>query len=137
MTTPAGRASPWSGPEPSSWTDEQESALPGIEDKARRNGCTDVRRITAADLYRAEPRLGPGARGAIEIPGESIICPWTTPLAYATEALREGVRLRLRTRVTGVGTDVGEHRLGSAGRRSAGPGSIGWPPPPGRCAAAG
>src|SRR5229473_2534050 len=94
------------------WTDEQESALPGIEDKARRNGCTDVRRITAADLYRAEPRLGPGARGAIEIPGESIICPWTTPLAYATEAMREGVRLRLRTRVTGVGTDIGERRAG-------------------------
>src|SRR5216684_3956197 len=110
------------------WTDEQESALPGIEDKARRNGCTDVRRITAADLYQAEPRLGPGARGAIEIPGESIICPWTPPLAYATEALHEGVRLRLRTRVTGVGTDVGEHRLGSAGRRSAVPGRIGWPP---------
>src|SRR5229473_2536456 len=94
------------------WTDEQESALPGIEDKARRNGCTDVRRVTAADLYRAEPRLGPGARGAIEIPGESIICPWTTPLAYATEAMREGVRLRLRTRVTGVGTDIGERRAG-------------------------
>jgi glycerol-3-phosphate dehydrogenase len=117
------------------WTDEQESALPGIEDKARRNGCTDVRRVTAADLYRAEPRLGPGARGAIEIPGESIICPWTTPLAYATEALREGVRLRLRTRVTGVGTDIGERRAGErrAGERRAWEHSVATSAGPLRC----
>src|SRR5216684_3178941 len=110
------------------WTDEQESALPGIEDKARRNGCTDVRRITAADLYRAEPRLGPGARGAIEIPGESIICPWTTPLAYATEALREGVRLRLRTRVTGVrggGRVAGDPGGGGGGGGEGGAGERG------------
>jgi glycerol-3-phosphate dehydrogenase len=31
-----------------------------------------------------------------------VICPWTTPLAYATEAVRAGVRLMLGTRVTGV-----------------------------------
>jgi glycerol-3-phosphate dehydrogenase len=84
------------------WTDEQEAALPGIVAKAHRNGCLDVRLVATADLYRAEPELGPGARGAVQVPGESIICPWTTPLAYATEALREGVRLRLSTRVTGV-----------------------------------
>src|ERR1700730_3958195 len=123
------------GPLVVAWTDEQESALPGIEDKARRNGCTDVRRVTAADLYRAEPRLGPGARGAIEIPGESIICPWTTPLAYATEALREGVRLRLRTRVTGVGTDIGERRAGErrAGERRAWEHSVATSAGPLRC----
>jgi glycerol-3-phosphate dehydrogenase len=84
------------------WTDEQEAALPGIVAKAHRNGGLDVRLMATADLYRAEPELGPGARGAVQVPGESIICPWTTPLAYATEALREGVRLRLGTRVTGV-----------------------------------
>jgi glycerol-3-phosphate dehydrogenase len=97
------------------WTGEQEAALPGIVEKAHRNGCTDVRRVAAADLYRAEPGLGPGARGAVEVPGESIICPWTTPLAYATEALREGVRLRLRTRVTGVRSDTAEHQVATTG----------------------
>jgi glycerol-3-phosphate dehydrogenase len=102
------------------WTEEQEAALPGIVDKARRNGCPDVRLMGAADLYRAEPELGPGARGAVQVPGESIICPWTTPLAYATEALREGVRLRLGTRVTGVhsgGVHSGgpEHQVATTG----------------------
>src|SRR5262249_58625092 len=39
-----------------------------------------------------------------EIPGEGVICPWTTPLAYATQALAAGARLRLRSRVTGIRT---------------------------------
>jgi glycerol-3-phosphate dehydrogenase len=97
------------------WTDEQEAALPGIAGKAHRNGCLDVRLMATADLYRAEPELGPGARGAVQVPGESIICPWTTPLAYATEALREGVRLRLGTRVTGVRSDVRGHQVATTG----------------------
>ncbi len=91
------------------WTAEQEAALAGVENKAHRNGCADVRRLTAAAVYRAEPQLGPGARAGLAIPGESIVCPWTTPLAYATEAIRAGVRLRLRTRVTGVTAAAGEH----------------------------
>ena len=54
------------------------------------------------DLYRREPHLGPGATGALEIPDEGIVCPFTTPLAFATEAVANGVDLRLDTRVEGV-----------------------------------
>jgi glycerol-3-phosphate dehydrogenase len=60
------------------WTQEQVAELPAIEDKARRNGVTGTRRIGVDELYRREPALGPGALGALVIPGESIICPWTT-----------------------------------------------------------
>ncbi len=83
------------------WTDEQERALPSIEQTAKGNGYDGVRPVTAAGLYRREPHLGPGALAGLEIPDESVICPWTTPLAYATEAVRAGVRLLLGTRVTG------------------------------------
>jgi glycerol-3-phosphate dehydrogenase len=38
----------------------------------------------------------------LAVPDESVICPWTVPLAFATEAVRSGVELRLGTRVTGV-----------------------------------
>jgi glycerol-3-phosphate dehydrogenase len=93
------------------WTAEQEAELPAIRDKAHRNGCTDVRPVGAGELYRREPHLRPGALGALEIPGESIICPWTTPLAYATQALAAGARLRLRSRVTGIRTGDTEHQV--------------------------
>lgn len=100
------------------WTAEQARALPGIEDRARQNGYHGVRPVSAARLYEREPHLGPGAVAALEIPDESIVCPWTTPLAYATEAVRAGVRLMLCTRVTAVRSgpgrptaDPGEHWL--------------------------
>ena len=89
------------------WTPEQAAALPSIEENARRNGYLAVRPRPAGELYAREPRLGPGALGAVEIPDESIICPWTTPLAFATEAVGAGVRLMLSTRVTGV-VDAGD-----------------------------
>ncbi len=97
------------------WSAEQHAELAGIEEKARRNGYLATRYVPAAELYAREPHLGPGALGALEIPDESIICPWTTPLAYATEALQGGVRLRLRTRVLGVTAagDWHEVRTGS------------------------
>ena len=84
------------------WTPEQAASLPAIEENARRNGYLAVRPLRAAELYVREPELGPGALGALEIPDESIICPWTTPLAFATEAAGAGVRLLLSARVTGV-----------------------------------
>jgi glycerol-3-phosphate dehydrogenase len=84
------------------WTPDQVAALPGIEAAARRNGYRAVRPLAAAELYAREPALGPGALGGLEIPDESIICPWTTPLAFATEAVAAGVRLSLSTQVTAV-----------------------------------
>jgi glycerol-3-phosphate dehydrogenase len=93
------------------WTPDQAAALPGIEANARRNGCLGVRPVRAGNLYAREPSLGPGALGGLEIPDESIICPWTTPLAFATEAVRAGVRLVLSARVTAVASADGVHEL--------------------------
>ncbi len=88
------------------WNPEQFAALPVIAGNAARNGYRAVKPVSAQALYEREPRLGPGALGALEIPDESIICPWTTPLAFATEAVTAGVRLLLGTRVTGVIADA-------------------------------
>ena len=75
------------------WDADQVAALPAIEENARRNGYRRCAPLAAAELYAREPALGPGALGGLEIPDESIICPWTTPLAFATEAVAAGVRL--------------------------------------------
>jgi glycerol-3-phosphate dehydrogenase len=84
------------------WTAEQEAELPELLRKANANHYDAAELIGAQSLYRREPHLAPGARGALVIPDESIICPWTTTLAYATEALTAGVRLLLNTTVHGV-----------------------------------
>ncbi|MCX4671813.1 FAD-dependent oxidoreductase [Streptomyces sp. NBC_01381] len=81
------------------WDDEQLAALPGLLDKARGNAYTAARIIDADEVWAREPHLGPGALGALDVPGESIICPWTTTLAYATQAVRGGVHLHLNCRV--------------------------------------
>jgi glycerol-3-phosphate dehydrogenase len=94
------------------WTPEQAAALPTIHAQAEHNGYHQMRPVSVTELYQLEPRLGPGATGALAVPGESIICPWTTPLAFATEAVTNGVQLRLRTPVRAArpGPD-GAHEL--------------------------
>jgi glycerol-3-phosphate dehydrogenase len=84
------------------WTEEQLERLPVIEANAERNGYSRTRPISADELYRREPHLGPGALGALEVPDEHIVCPWTPPLACATQAVLAGANLYRNTRVTGL-----------------------------------
>lgn len=87
------------------WAPEQLSALPGIAETAARNGYTGIRQVTAEELSAAERHLGRGALGALEIPDESIICPFTTPLAFATQAVVNGATLLLDSAVTRIERD--------------------------------
>ena len=98
------------------WSEEQMAELPAILERARANGRSDLHELGVDELYRREPRLGPGAHGALEVPGEGLVCPFTTPLAYATEAVLAGCDLRRSTQVTGVS------RLEDGGFRLAIPG---------------
>lgn len=84
------------------WSPGQAAALPGIQAQAQQNGYQELRPVSVQELYQREPHLGPGATAALEVPGESIICPWTTPLAFATEAVTNGVHLRLQSQVRSV-----------------------------------
>jgi glycerol-3-phosphate dehydrogenase len=81
------------------WTSEQEQALPHLLTCAHQNGVTDVRLITAAEIYGREPNLNPGVLGGLYVPGEAILCPFTLPLALATQAVCNGVDLKLNHRV--------------------------------------
>ncbi|WP_409234524.1 FAD-dependent oxidoreductase [Streptomyces sp. PA5.6] len=93
------------------WDDEQLAALPQLLAKAERNGCHAARLLGPAEVRAREPHLGPGALGALDVPGESIICPWSTTLAYATQAVRAGVDLLLNCRVGRVSSSGDAHLL--------------------------
>lgn len=84
------------------WSPEQAGSLDAIAAKSGANGYTRLRSVSVSEVYRREPNLGPGVVGGLWIPDEWVIDPWSVPLAYATEAVRAGVDLLLRTRVTGV-----------------------------------
>jgi glycerol-3-phosphate dehydrogenase len=84
------------------WNEEQRGAFPAIVERANTNGYTTISEVDRDELYRREPHLAPGAQGALDVPDEGIVCAFTPPLAYATEALLAGCELRLRTPVTGL-----------------------------------
>jgi len=84
------------------WDQEQARALPTIADKARANGYRAIRKVDRDELYAREPALAAGATAALLIPDERIICPWTTTLAFATEAVLGGCELRLGSCVEAI-----------------------------------
>ncbi|MFA6034722.1 MAG: NAD(P)/FAD-dependent oxidoreductase, partial [Myxococcota bacterium] len=84
------------------WNAEQLSLLAGIRANAAANGVTDLKEIAPGEIYRMEPHLGPGALGALFIPGEGIICPYTPPLAFGYDAVANGVTLFLDAPVSAV-----------------------------------
>jgi glycerol-3-phosphate dehydrogenase len=96
------------------WNREQREALTGVEGKARENGYREARSVDLEELYAREPNIGSGAEGAVEIPGEGIVCPFTATLAYATEALAVGCELALNAAVTGVRRSGGGHEVETA-----------------------
>ena len=81
------------------WNEEELAALPGLQMKAMANGYEHCRLIEPHEVYALVPALGVGVRGGLTVPDEFIICPWTTTIAYATEAKARGVRLMLGHRI--------------------------------------
>jgi glycerol-3-phosphate dehydrogenase len=93
------------------WDADQAGRLDEVLAKSQANGYPHAHRITLEDLSRREPNLGRGATGAVAIPDESVICPWSPSVAYATEAVGAGVELQLGVEVTGVARDADAWRL--------------------------
>ncbi|CAN5841287.1 NAD(P)/FAD-dependent oxidoreductase [soil metagenome] len=84
------------------WTDEEVDTLPKLKDKAHRNGYDACEIVDADEVYRMVPELGDGALAGLTVPGEAIICTWTTNLALATDAVQRGAVLRRGALVSDV-----------------------------------
>jgi glycerol-3-phosphate dehydrogenase len=89
------------------WDDEQTATLPALADKARSNGYDAAEVVDAATVRELEPHLGHGVTGGMLVPGEHVVDPWTTPLAFAADALANGCELMTGFRVERVA--VGPH----------------------------
>lgn len=89
------------------WTDDERDLLPRLKEKAERNSYHACEIVGTDEIYRRVPHLGPGALAGLTVPGESIICTWTTNLALAIDAVGRGAQLRRSTQVLSatVGAD--------------------------------
>lgn len=75
--------------------------------KAFQNRVYDVEFKTRADLLQMEPNLNPNVRAGLYIPRESIIDPFLYVIALAENALQNGVRFLMNSRVTAIRSDGG------------------------------
>jgi L-2-hydroxyglutarate oxidase LhgO len=89
------------------WNEEQLRTLPKLLEKAHKNGDRDVYIISREEVYQREPHLGHGVLGGMFVPGEGILCTFTIPLACATQAVVNGVTLKLNFAVKSI------HRVGN------------------------
>ncbi|MDQ0391938.1 NAD(P)/FAD-dependent oxidoreductase [Labrys monachus] len=87
------------------WNEAEEDELDAIEAQARRNGVGDVVRLGRREVLAREPALAPHLRGAVLVPREHVIDPWSTPLAYLTQALANGAQALFGAEVCGGSFD--------------------------------
>ena len=93
------------------WDEEQFAALPGLMAKAEKNGYHDCRMLTRDQVFEMLPHASDRALGALFVPGESIIDPWSVPLALATDAVNRGAVFLPNTQVTGVQVGLADTTL--------------------------
>lgn len=92
------------------WDDEQLGKLPEIAAHSLANGvaATVIDRDT---LRQREPHLAPAALGAVEVPDEGIIDPWSAPLGYIRQAILHGATLLTGAEVQALRNDSTQWRL--------------------------
>jgi glycerol-3-phosphate dehydrogenase len=88
------------------WDAEQAERLPTLVAKASANSYHHTAIVDSATVYDLEPNLGPGAEAGLLVPDEHIIDPWSTTLAFALEAVSNGVELRRNAPVLAI--EVGD-----------------------------
>jgi len=81
------------------WNEEQLGQLDGIVCKAHENGVDDAKQISRKELLDREGGLSSTALGAVNVPREYVIDPWSAPLAYLKQAVRAGASYRFGTEV--------------------------------------
>lgn len=84
------------------WNQEELSNLPKLKEKAVENGYTKCEIISPDKLYELEPNLASGALGALTVPDEWIIDPWSPIIAFATQAKLAGAEIKLATKIEEV-----------------------------------
>ena len=84
------------------WDDAEVRMLGEMERRAHLNGYGTTRMLSGQEVLDIEYSLGTGVIAGLEVPEEGLVCPWTTTLAFATQASVNGVEFRFNSQVVAV-----------------------------------
>jgi glycerol-3-phosphate dehydrogenase len=98
------------------WTEGEVAKLPAIVEQARANG-VDVRLLSAAELRAEAPDLNESAQAGVLVPGESVIDPWSAPLAYLLQGIANGGEILRNAEVSGGSRSDSRWSLSLADKR--------------------
>jgi len=93
------------------WSDDDLAKLDGIVRQAHANGVADVQLIGRDNVLAREPYLASTVKGAVEVPGEYLIDPWSAPLGYLLQAMLSGAQVRFSAEVQAGRFDDGQWTL--------------------------
>ena len=93
------------------WNEQELGALDTVVENAHANTVNDVKRLSQTEIRIREPQVSKSALGAVLVPGEHVIDPWSAPLAYAHQAMAHGAVIMRNAEVTGVEVANGEWRV--------------------------
>ncbi len=93
------------------WNEIEVNRLDDILAKAHQNGVTNVKLVSAKQALKREPEVANNLVAALEVPGESIVDPWTTPYAYLLQALQNGAQLARQCEVINGNFDGQQWRV--------------------------
>lgn len=91
-------------------TKEELISLEKNRKKAIENGVFDIEQLTPSRIKEMEPNLTENIAGGLYIPRESIIDVFELIVAYVENAVDNGVKLMLSTKVTGITKEDGKVR---------------------------
>ena len=96
------------------WNEAEAARLKAMHTETIAAGFKSAALVGAGAIYRRAPHLAPGAVAAIWEPEEAIVDPFSTPYAYALDAVTNGVTYRAACPVSAARRENGRWRLDTA-----------------------
>jgi glycerol-3-phosphate dehydrogenase len=95
------------------FSEEEMQTVQKMYDQGVQNGVPDQQILNAAQVHEMEPALSDQVVGALYAPSAGIVDPWGLCIAEAEVAVKNGVELKLRAKVTGITEGNGSYTVSS------------------------
>jgi len=95
----------WTGALIVARSDDDEKELKNLLERGKKNGVKKLKILTREETLDKEPNLSPAIEGALWAPTGGIMWPFQVTLAFARNALQNGVRFLRETKVKGIKTE--------------------------------